>query len=87
LQRVARYVHLSPVRLIRLALGKKHRQAAAQGLSDAPRGELVRERIEVLRTYCWSSYGAVAGYRAAPDWLHIKLLQSVCGGKNRTDEC
>ena len=84
-QQVARYVHLNPVRVMALDLGKSRRKAVAAGLAQTPRAEVIRQRLEVLRKYRWSSYGAVAGYRAAPEWLWVKLLQGLCGGRNQLE--
>jgi len=86
LQRVARYVHLNPVRLMSLGLDKSRRPALAKGLAEAPRAEVVRQRLEMLRKYRWSSYGAVAGYRAVPDWLWVKRLRELCGGRGEVDQ-
>jgi putative transposase len=86
LQRVGRYVHLNPVRLMSLGLGKNRRQALAKGLAEVPKAEVVRQRVEVLRKYRWSSYGAVAGYRAAAGWLGVKHLRQLCGGRGEADQ-
>ncbi len=86
LQRVARYVHLNPVRLMGLGLGKGRRQAVAKGLAGAPRAEVVGQRMEVLRKYRWSSYGALAGYRPAPDWVWLQDLRGLSGGRGEVEQ-
>jgi hypothetical protein len=67
------YVHLNPVRLKGLGLGKSERQAEGAGLVE-PSAELVQARLETLREHRWSSYLAYAGYRAAPGWLTCSEL-------------
>lgn len=52
---VTRYVHLNPVRVKGLELGKGQRQAEAKGLCEvAP--EILQRRRQVLKDYRWSSY-------------------------------
>ena len=54
---VARYVHLNPVRVEGLGLGKPQQRAAkVGGYPDDPGAELVRRRLEKLRSYPWSSW-------------------------------
>jgi REP element-mobilizing transposase RayT len=67
------YVHLNPVRVRRLALGKEQRRAEGLGVV-APRGEVVRARLQALRSHRWSSYGAYAGYGLRPGWLTCEGL-------------
>ncbi len=66
---VADYVHLNPVRIAELGLGKKERSAERAGAMPAPTPERVTERLAVLRSHRWSSYPAYAGYARAPNWL------------------
>lgn len=82
-QEVARYVHLNPVRLSGLGLGKRHRAASRQGLAPAPKLELVAERLRTLRDFRWSSYRAYAGYCAGVGWLWCQPLDRLCGGASR----
>ena len=86
LQRVARYVHLNPVRVMRLGLDKSRRKAEGQGLVEAPKAEVIAERLEVLRKYRWSSYSALAGYRSAPAWLWVAQLRRLSGGRAEMDQ-
>ena len=46
---LSRYLHLNPVRVSRLGLGKSQRQTQRQGLNARPEAEPVRERIGLLR--------------------------------------
>jgi REP element-mobilizing transposase RayT len=48
-QEVARYVHLNPVRVGRLGLGKPQQGASRAGLVSRPDPELVSERLRLLR--------------------------------------
>jgi hypothetical protein len=63
-QDVARYVHLNPVRLGRLGLGKSQQKASRAGRVRPPAPEVVSERLRTLREYRWSSYRGYAGYCA-----------------------
>jgi hypothetical protein len=62
------YLHLNPVRLKGLGLGKGQRKAEGLGLVP-PTPELVQARLDTLRAHRWSSYPAYAGYRSPPAWL------------------
>lgn len=81
-QEVARYVHLNPVRVGRLGLGKSDRSASRVGMGPAPSAPLVGERLGVLRQYPWSSYRGYAGYQEPLDWVWPDPLSSVCGGRS-----
>ena len=81
-QEVARYVHLNPVRVGRLKMGKAARAAARVGLDRGPAPELVAERLRTLREYRWSSYPGYAGHRPALAWVWEEPLAGLCGGKN-----
>lgn len=80
---VARYVHLNPVRVGGLGLGKaEQRQARVTGCED-PGAELVRRRLAVLREYPWSSWRVYGGADAAPCWLDTSVVSRGCGGRSR----
>jgi REP element-mobilizing transposase RayT len=66
---LSRYVHLNPVRVGRLGLGKAERGAGRAGAGPAPEARRVQERIRRLRSYRWSSYRAYMGASACPAWL------------------
>jgi len=66
---VSRYVHLNPVRVGRLGLGKTARTASQAGASVAPERERIKARIQRLRSYRWSSYRAYIGIAPCPSWL------------------
>lgn len=68
------YVHLNPVRLKALGLGKQERAAERMGVGKPPTPEEVTERLERLRKYRWSSYRAYAGYERGPNWLDAQAL-------------
>jgi putative transposase len=76
---LSRYVHLNPVRLQRLGLDKAAQKTLRQGLGALPDPALVRERLQSLRAYRWSSYAAYAGRVNAPSWLHCKGLLEFIG--------
>ena len=62
------YLHLNPVRVKGLGLGKGERQVEGQGWVT-PEPDLVTSRLAALRAYRWSSYPAYAGYGPRPNWL------------------
>ena len=78
---LSRYLHLNPVRVSRLGLGKSQRQTQRQGLSARPEAEPVRERIRLLREFGWSSYRAYIGLEPAADWLECDRVLRLGGGK------
>jgi REP element-mobilizing transposase RayT len=83
------YIHLNPVRIQALGLGKEARALEkAGGLPQEPIREQVRDRLGVLRGHRWSSYPAYAGYALAPEWLtRAAILSRVAvTGKDATAE-
>ena len=84
-QEVARYVHLNPVRLGRLGLGKRQQKASRAGLIARPDPAVVSERLRVLREYRWSSYRGYAGYGAPLGWVCTEPLSRLCGGVNDSE--
>lgn len=84
---VSRYIHLNPVRVERLGLGKGMRAAAAAGLMREPPGrEMVAERLRRLREYRWSSCRAYLGLERASDWLTVDAVRPRFGGRGRSGQ-
>lgn len=83
LDRVARYLHLNPVRIGGLGLGKEDQQRARVLGCEDPGAELVARRIKVLREHPWNSWRVYAGLEIAPEWLTTERIQPGCGGKGR----
>jgi hypothetical protein len=54
--------------LTRLGLGKTDKKAESRGWT-LPDREQVKQRLETLRRYRWSSYPSYAGYCKTPEWL------------------
>ena len=79
---VARYVHLNPVRVAGLGLGKSDRSRQRSGAAREPQAGLVARRLQVLRSYRWSSYRAHAGLEKGSDWLWTEFLSGACGGRD-----
>jgi putative transposase len=77
---LSRYLHLNPVRLKRLGLGKRERQAQRVGLSSAPEAAQVRERMGRLRAFRWSSYRAYVGLERPVSWLECQTVLDLGGG-------
>ena len=66
---MARYVHLNPVRVGGLGLGKEEqRQAKVLGCADPGRA-LVNRRLAWSRHYRWSSWRVYSGAEPPPPWL------------------
>ena len=77
---VSRYLHLNPVRVARLGMGKARRRQARRGTVRPASARRVRERLLGLNGYRWSSYGAYVGSREKPDWLTCQTLWRQMGG-------
>jgi len=78
---LSRYVHLNPVRVRGLGLGKAEQQQIRAGASADPDGRMVRERITRLRRNQWGSYRAYAGLGKRPGWLTCEVVLEMLGGK------
>ena len=79
------YIHLNPVRVKTLGLGKEERKREKAGLlpKEATR-EQVQARLAKLRSHRWSSYPAYAGYAPRPEWLTCEAVWRRAGaGKDR----
>lgn len=83
LDRVARYLHLNPVRVVGLGLGKADQRRARVVGSEDPGAELVRRRVGILREYPWSSWRVYGGLDRGPGWLSLDRIQAGCGGRGR----
>jgi len=69
------YLHLNPVRVESLGLGKAARAAEQAGaMTAAPEQAVIQRRLTTLRTHRWSSYPAYAGYASATAWLTRETL-------------
>lgn len=84
---VSEYLHLNPVRVAGLGLGKTDRKQYNAGRRAPPRVEEVRRWLTVLRAYRWSSYRAYAGYERGVECLTREVLwKRVKGKKQRPAE-
>ncbi len=63
------YLHMNPVRIAALGLGKRERKAGDLGLAAEPTPEEVKVRLDCLRRHRWSSYPAYVGKVKRPEWL------------------
>ena len=86
---VSQYIHFNPVAVKALGWGKQAKATEDLGLI-APSPELVRKRLETIRSYRWSSYPAYAGYDRSPAWLTRESILKHAGGsegyRKRTEE-
>jgi putative transposase len=80
---LAEYVHLNPIRITSIGLGKSKRAAERAGLSPAPSREEVLRRLTALRAHQWTSYAAYAGHVKAPAWLSMKPVLDRTPGSER----
>lgn len=76
------YLHLNPVRVEALGLGKAANAAERLGLSPLDRGQ-IETRLKTLWDYRWSSYLVYAGYMKKPDWLVTQALWRRAGGREK----
>jgi REP element-mobilizing transposase RayT len=69
------YIHLNPVRVKALGLGKEDRAREKAGFLPKELTEVqVVSRLAKLRGHVWSSYPAYAGYAQKPEWLTCGAL-------------
>jgi putative transposase len=83
---VSRYLHLNPVRVGRLGLGKPARQRSAHGMASQPDAKQVAERLERLRRYAWSSYRAYVGRAKKPQGLTTRRVLEMVGGRGWAEQ-
>ncbi len=84
---VSEYLHLNPVRVKGLGLGKRERKAERLGILPPPTPEMVRARLDALRTHPWSSYLDYAGYRLKPpEWLTCEVLWPRAKRRDQTPQ-
>lgn len=76
---LSRYVHLNPVRVGSLKLGKRERQGRWAGAGNVPDPKMIEERLSRLRRYRWSSYRAYVGLASRPAWLECKTVLGLGG--------
>jgi hypothetical protein len=82
---VARYIHLNPVRIGGLGLGKRdQRKAQVLGCED-PGRELVKRRLKVLGDHRWSSWRIYLGAEPGAGWLDTGVIGRSCGGRKRAE--
>ena len=77
---LSRYVHLNPIRVARLGLGKPRRAAAQTGRGETPTAAEIRARLAHLRNYRWSSYRAYIGASPSPIWLDSEAILGMNRG-------
>jgi len=82
---VARYVHLNPVRVGGLGLGKSDQRRARVLGCENPGEELVRRRLQTLREHPWNSWRVYMGLEPNAGWLETGVIGRACGGRSRTE--
>jgi REP element-mobilizing transposase RayT len=83
---VARYIHLNPVRIGGLGLGKEEQRRARLTGCEDPGKALVLRRLEVLQEFPWSSWRVYSGAEGDPEWLETSWIGRGCGGRSRTEQ-
>lgn len=76
------YIHLNPVRIRKLGLGKTERKTSRVVGKQGIDREQIKKRVERLRSYRWSSCRAYLGKVKAPDWLTTETILSKGPAKN-----
>jgi len=92
LAEVARYLHLNPVRIQGLGLGKADQRRARVGNLDDPGAELVRRRLQVLEDHPWSSWRRKGCIGSRGRWSGIRRAGimwrgCVAGSSGRVEPC
>ena len=82
LMEASAYLHLNPVRIAGLGLGKAQNRAEALGWTEPDR-ETIRTRLRELRKYPWNSYRVYAGYTPKPEWLRTGVILRRARGKEK----
>jgi REP element-mobilizing transposase RayT len=80
---LSRYVHLNPVRVRVLGLDKVAQRRARAGVNGKPEATQIRERLERLRQFRWSSYRAYTGLADRPQWLTIQVVLASGDGTSK----
>ncbi|HUJ11360.1 MAG TPA: transposase [Verrucomicrobiae bacterium] len=83
---VSRYLHLNPVRVGQLGLGKTAQRRSELGMVRQPEARLVAERLERLRRYPWSSYRSYVGRSKEPSWLLTRPVLEMMGGHGLAEQ-
>ena len=80
---VSRYIHLNPVQTMRFRDDPKGELGSAKEGTAVAARQRIKERIDFLRRFPWSSYAALAGLQPVPVWLTEELIlsQSATGAK------
>ena len=73
------YIHLNPLRITCLGLGKLEDRRESRGEGDRPSVADVDRRVRELRAYVWSSYRAYGGYRRGQEWLKSSRILGSFG--------
>ncbi len=81
ISRVARYLHLNPVRVAALGLSKSDRLRVKAGDIADPGRDLVGRRLQTLDGYQWSSWQVYGGRQAPPTWLTTSTVWRLQGGR------
>ena len=73
------YVHLNPLRIARLGLGKLDNKRESEGKGEKPDVKVVNRRLQELRRYRWSSYRYYGGYCKSVEWLKMETILKSFG--------
>ena len=73
------YIHLNPLRISELGLGKRGGRAEGVGAGEAPSSREMSRRLAKLRTYRWSSYRSYDAYVRSAAWLHRDMILGRMG--------
>ncbi len=82
---VARYLHLNPVRIAGLGLGKEDQRRAKVADIPDPGRALISRRLKVLEEHVGSSWRVYGGMDPAPAWLETGVIWRATGGRSRKE--
>ena len=77
-----RYLHLNPVRIAGLGLGKPDQARAKVAAIEDPGADLVVRRLKALEAYPWSSWQVYGCKETAPKWLETGFVRRANGGRS-----
>ncbi len=82
----SRYIHLNPVRIKRLALGKANRRRLRQRVGKELDQRTIQNRLTTLTQYRWSSYRAYVGRERPPEWLTLEPVLGFLGKRRQVSQ-
>jgi putative transposase len=76
---INRYIHLNPVRIENLGGHELRASESPDAVAEEPSLEVIKERVEMLTSYRWSSYPVYVGKIRNPGWLTTDVIHGFFG--------